>query len=77
MSGNHNANQKPFSYGELMSTSTGIYSQLPTGKGCPHGKLWSEYCRQCEIIDTTRMRDEAVRRVAILNERLAELGVEK
>lgn len=56
-----NANQRP----------------VPPGKGCSHGKLWAEYCRQCEIIDTTRMRDEAVRRAAMLNERLARLEAEK
>ena len=50
---------------------------LPADKGCSHGKLWAEYCRECEIIDTRRMRDEGVRRVAMLNERLAKLGETK
>lgn len=61
MSGDHNANQRP----------------IPQDKGCSHGKLWDQYCRACEIIDTTRMRDDAVRRVALLTDRLAKLETEK
>jgi hypothetical protein len=60
-----------------MSKIAGDINQHMMGKACSHGKLWTEYCRACEIVDTARRLGEAQRRAAILAERLKQLQEEE
>ena len=53
-------------------TQVGI-AMRESGKGCGHGKLFTEYCKECEIFDTERMLHDAQRRVVSLTKRLEEL----
>jgi tryptophanyl-tRNA synthetase len=56
-----------------MSKIAGDINHHMIGKACSHGKLWTEYCKDCEIVDTRRMLQEAQRRVANLQDRLDQL----
>jgi len=45
-----------------------------TMRGCGHGVLFSDYCRDCEIVQLTEQYRNAVRTVQRVRDRMRVLG---
>lgn len=42
--------------------------------GCGHGRLFTDYCRECEIVELKEQYKNAVRTVQLVRNRLRQMG---